>query len=141
MFVDLADLHGNTVDGVHVASAGGVWGTVVFGFAGVFETGTAISFEPSLPDAWAGITFHMQRHGSRMRVELDAEGCTVHVLDGEPVPIHARPGETRPLLDPRLRPVDDVGDGSGNDAASTASCSWRPARTCASPRRPTPRPR
>ena len=115
LYVDLADLHGNTADGVHVASCGGVWGTVVFGFAGVFETGTALSFEPSLPDAWESISFHMQRHGSRMRVELDADGCTVHVLDGEPVPIHARPGETGPLLDPQLRPTDDVGDGSGPD--------------------------
>ena len=115
LYVDLADLHGNTADGVHVASCGGVWGTVVFGFAGVFETGTALSFEPSLPDAWESISFHMQRHGSRMRVELDADGCTVHVLDGDPVPIHARPGETGPLLDPHLRPTDDVGDGSGAD--------------------------
>ena len=81
----------------------------------MFETGTALSFEPSLPDAWESISFHMQRHGSRMRVELDADGCTVHVLDGDPVPIHARPGETGPLLDPHLRPTDDVGDGSDAD--------------------------
>ena len=53
LFVDLADLHGNTRDGVHVASTGGVWGTVAFGFAGMFETGTAMSFDPSLPTAWA----------------------------------------------------------------------------------------
>ena len=39
----------------------------------------------------------------------------MHVLDGDPVPIHARPGETGPLLDPHLRPTDDVGDGSGAD--------------------------
>ena len=49
LFVDLADLHGNTRDGVHVASAGGVWGTVAFGFAGMYETGTAMSFDPRLP--------------------------------------------------------------------------------------------
>ena len=61
------------------------------------------------------MSFHVQRHGSRMRVELDADGCTVTVLDGDPVPIHARPGETGPLLDPHLRPTDDVGDGSGPD--------------------------
>ena len=29
----------------------------------------------------------MQRHGSRLRVEIDADGCTVEVLDGHPVPI------------------------------------------------------
>ena len=36
----------------------------------------------------------MQRHGSRMRVELDADGCTVTVLDGDPVPIHTTAGWT-----------------------------------------------
>jgi hypothetical protein len=29
----------------------------------------------------------MQRHGAKMLIELDAEGCTVNVLDGPPVPI------------------------------------------------------
>src|SRR5665647_3420176 len=35
LFVDLADLHQNTVDGVHIASAAGVWGTLVNGFGGM----------------------------------------------------------------------------------------------------------
>jgi alpha,alpha-trehalose phosphorylase len=94
MYVDLADLHRNTRDGVHVASAGGVWSTVAFGFAGLMETGTALSFDPSMPEEWAGITFHLERHGSRLRVGLDRDGCTVTVLGGEPVPIHTTAGFT-----------------------------------------------
>ena len=35
LFVDLADLHGNTSDGVHVASTGGVWNALVYGFGGM----------------------------------------------------------------------------------------------------------
>jgi alpha,alpha-trehalose phosphorylase len=89
LFVDLADTHGNASDGVHVASCGGVWGTIAFGFAGLFDSGTALRFSPSLPARWQGITFHMQRHGSRLRVEIDADGCTVEVLDGHPVAIEA----------------------------------------------------
>jgi alpha,alpha-trehalose phosphorylase len=87
LFVDLADTHGNANDGVHVASTGGVWGTIAFGFAGLFDSGTALRFSPSLPSRWEGITFHMQRHGSRLRVDIDADGCTVEVLEGHPVPI------------------------------------------------------
>ena len=34
LFVDLADLHGNAPDGVHVASTGGVWSALVYGFGG-----------------------------------------------------------------------------------------------------------
>jgi len=94
LFVDLADLHGNTRDGVHVASAGGVWGTVVFGFAGLFESGTSISFDPRLPDTWSAMSLRVQRHGSRMVVDLDNTGCTVRVLSGDPVLIHTTAGIT-----------------------------------------------
>ena len=87
LYVDLADTHGNTSDGVHVASAGGVWGTVVHGFAGMYDSGTTLSFDPRLPLQFEGISFRMQRHGARMVVELDHDGCTVTVLDGPPVPI------------------------------------------------------
>ena len=83
-------------DGVHVASAGGVWSTIAFGFAGLFDSGTSLKFTPSLPSGWDGLTFQLQRHGSRLRVELDREGCTVHVLSrGHPVPIDrtTTPGE------------------------------------------------
>jgi alpha,alpha-trehalose phosphorylase len=87
LFVDLIDAHHNTSDGVHIASCGGAWGTVVFGFAGLFDHGYALQFSPRLPSAWQGLSFRMQRHGAKMLVELDAEGCTVTVLDGPPVPI------------------------------------------------------
>ena len=96
LFVDLADTHGNANDGVHMASAGGVWGTIAFGFAGLFDSGTALQFTPSLPSAWEGVRFRMQRHGARMLVELDGEGCTVTALDGPPVPLHVEEdGEMR----------------------------------------------
>ena len=119
LFVDVLDLHGNTRDGVHVASAGGVWGTVVFGFAGLFETGTAISFDPRLPSAWSSMSFRVQRHGSRMVVDLDHDGCTVAVVSGEPVPIHTQPGVTG--LSPELEgePDDHVRAGVGRPARAT----------------------
>jgi alpha,alpha-trehalose phosphorylase len=94
LFVDLADLHGNARDGVHVASTGGMWGTIAFGFSGMYETGTAMSFDPQLPDRYRSITFRVQHHGSRMLIELDGEGCTVSVIDGDPVPIHTTAGWT-----------------------------------------------
>ncbi|MGD9704472.1 MAG: glycoside hydrolase family 65 protein [Acidimicrobiia bacterium] len=89
LYVDLADTHGNTSDGAHIASAGGVWGTIVYGFAGMYDSGTTLQFAPRLPNEWEGITFRIQRHGSRMVVDLDHDGCTVSVLDGddEGVPI------------------------------------------------------
>jgi alpha,alpha-trehalose phosphorylase len=98
LFVDLADTHGNADDGVHVASAGGVWSTIAFGFAGLFDSGTALRFAPRLPSAWESMTFRMQRHGARLIVELDAGGCTVTVVDGPPVPLDIIDGDERRVV-------------------------------------------
>lgn len=87
LFVDLANMHGNTEDGVHIASAGGVWTTIAYGFAGMFDTGAALSFAPHLPPAFDGISFRLQRHGSRLQVDLDHDGAVLTVLSGPPVPI------------------------------------------------------
>ncbi len=95
LFVDLADTHGNTADGVHIASAGGVWGTVVFGFAGLYDSGISLRFSPRLPLVWTRMTFRMQRHGARMRVDLDPDGCTISVLSGNGVPIETGDGVVR----------------------------------------------
>ena len=35
VLVDLGDIGGNVIDGVHIASAGGVWMTLVYGFGGM----------------------------------------------------------------------------------------------------------
>jgi len=94
LFVDLADLHGNTSDGVHIASAGGVWVTIAFGFAGMFDTGVALAFAPRLPEVWKRLSFHLQRHGTQLRVDLDPDGCTVHVLHGFGTPVVGPDGKT-----------------------------------------------
>ena len=51
------NLHGNTVDGLHVASAGGVWSALVFGFGGMRDRGGKLSFDPRLPDDWPSMRF------------------------------------------------------------------------------------
>ena len=49
IFVDLGDLHHNAADGVHVASAGGVWTALVSGFGGMRDHFGELSFDPRLP--------------------------------------------------------------------------------------------
>ncbi len=74
---------------MHVASAGGVWAGIVHGFAGMVERGDHLEFTPRLPKAWDGVTFHLRRHRSTMRVDLDHDGCTLTVVDGLGVADHA----------------------------------------------------
>jgi len=48
LLMDLADASGNMADGVHVASAAGVWRALAFGFGGLREYDGALSITPHL---------------------------------------------------------------------------------------------
>ena len=87
LYLDLCDAHGNTADGVHIASTGGVWAGVVNGFAGMVEHGNLLEFSPRMPALWDSITFRLTRHRSRVRVDLDHDGCTLTLEAGIGVPI------------------------------------------------------
>jgi len=85
LYVDLANLHDNTVDGVHIASAGGVWSALVCGFGGMRDHRGQLSFEPRLPAGWPSLTFRLSWQGSRLRVELDQGQMRVTVeMQDEP---------------------------------------------------------
>ena len=90
VFVDLADLHSNTGDGVHVASAGGVWSALVFGFAGMRDHGSMLHFDPRLPDAWPSLTFRMTQRGSRLRVTVRSESITFAIEEGQSLTVDVR---------------------------------------------------
>ncbi|RCK69097.1 glycoside hydrolase family 65 protein [Desertihabitans brevis] len=82
LFVDLADRHRNTADGVHVASAGGVWSALVFGFAGMRDDNGLVTFDPRLPRTWNRLTFRIRVGGTRVRVELTADALSFAVEEG-----------------------------------------------------------
>ncbi len=85
LYVDLTDLHGNTVDGLHIASAGGVWSALVFGFAGMSDRNGRLAFEPRLPKGWPSLRFKVAWRGSRLLVELSQEEIRFTIVeDGEP---------------------------------------------------------
>jgi alpha,alpha-trehalose phosphorylase len=90
LFVDLADLHGNTSDGVHVASTGGAWYATVFGFGGVRDFNGELSLDPRLPRSWTGLTFRLTWRGSRLRVELAPGGVTLTIEDGPSLSLSVR---------------------------------------------------
>ncbi|RYZ25065.1 MAG: glycoside hydrolase family 65 protein, partial [Propionibacteriaceae bacterium] len=90
LYVDLANLHGNTSDGVHVASTGGVWNALVYGFAGMRDYNGVITFDPRLPDGWKGLSFQLTLRGTRLRVDLEARRIGFTVLEGGQAEITVR---------------------------------------------------
>ena len=90
LFVDLVDRHGNTSQGVHVASTGGVWSALVGGFGGMRDHSGDLTFDPRLPQGWDSITWRMRWHGSRLRVRLEPDALLLAVEVGGPVTAHVR---------------------------------------------------
>jgi alpha,alpha-trehalose phosphorylase len=89
-FIDLEDTHGNTIDGVHIASTGGVWSSLVSGFAGLRDQGPVPFFDPRLPADWEGLSFHLKILGRLLHVQLDAGALTLGVRSGEPLDVDVR---------------------------------------------------
>jgi len=69
-FVDLEDSRGNTVDGIHAASAGGVWQAVVLGFGGLRITPEGPRAWPQLPEHWKRLQFSVWYRGQRLSFDL-----------------------------------------------------------------------
>ncbi|MEJ1155046.1 MULTISPECIES: glycoside hydrolase family 65 protein [Microbacterium] len=90
LFVDLADLHNNASDGVHVASAGGVWTALVSGFGGMRDHFGELSFDPRLPEAWPSLTFPLHWGGTRLEVSITRDEIAVAADDGPPVSFSVR---------------------------------------------------
>ncbi|WP_449408855.1 glycoside hydrolase family 65 protein [Microbacterium maritypicum] len=90
LFVDLHDLHHNAADGVHVASAGGVWTALVCGFGGMRDWAGELSFDPRLPADWPSLSFPLQWQGSALEVTVTKDELRVHVRSGDPVPFTVR---------------------------------------------------
>ena len=82
LYVDLADLQGNSSDGVHVASLGGVWTSVVHGFGGMRDSGQHLAFDPRLPARWSSLGFHVARRGSRLRIDITHDTFGAVLLSG-----------------------------------------------------------
>jgi alpha,alpha-trehalose phosphorylase len=104
LFMDLADLAGNTTDGVHMASAGGVWLALTHGFLGMSSRGETIRFTPRLPSEWSYLTVNLAHRGRLLRVELRSDHLVID-LEGQPLDVeiedetvHLVPGRNeRPL--------------------------------------------
>jgi len=96
--VDLADVGGNVMDGVHIASAGGVWMALIHGFAGMRHHDGVLSFRPRLPASWSSLRFALRVRGQRLEVEIERESVR-YTLRG-PEELKIRHGDREVSLTP-----------------------------------------
>ncbi|MEB3177609.1 MAG: beta-phosphoglucomutase [Nostocaceae cyanobacterium] len=72
--VDLEDVRGNAHEGIHGASAGGIWQAVVFGFAGITLTEQGPVANPHLPPGWERLKFKIHWRGTWHEFDLRPSG-------------------------------------------------------------------
>ena len=70
LHADISNLFGNTREGIHAASIGGTWQSVVFGFAGVKTKRNDLFINPHMPFSWQSLSFSLfwkDRYGRSKR--------------------------------------------------------------------------
>lgn len=75
--IDLSDAAAAIGGGVHIGALGGLWMTVIFGFAGVAFGDDEIILSPRLPAGWTRLAFSLLWRGRQFRCEIRQ---TVHRL-------------------------------------------------------------
>jgi alpha,alpha-trehalose phosphorylase len=89
---DLHNLHGNSGQGLHIASLAGGWTVAVAGFGGLRDHNGELTFAPRLPPAISRLRFRIVYRGRNLTVTITRQQATYSV-DGEPLDIrhHGRP--------------------------------------------------
>ena len=65
--IDRADLTGTTAGGVHLATMGGLWQALAYGFAGLRPQGSVLEIDPQLPGVWDALALRLLPRFSRAR--------------------------------------------------------------------------
>ncbi|AQQ54818.1 glycoside hydrolase family 65 protein [Planococcus lenghuensis] len=85
--LDLDNIHGNTKDGLHMASMGGTWLSIVSGFGGLRVKDSGLSLNPWLPENWDGLGFRVRYQDRLIKVRVESERVIYTLIEGEDLPI------------------------------------------------------
>ena len=116
LLMDLADVGGNVKDGCHIASMGGTWMMLTYGFGGLRDNDGTLSFWPRrAPEDNAILRFPVTYHGQRLEVEIGRETVEYTLREGECLVIRHEAEEVQLTRD---RPVAKrrSADGEGQDS-------------------------
>jgi alpha,alpha-trehalose phosphorylase len=84
LLMDLADVGGNVKDGCHIASMGGTWMMLTYGFGGMRDNDGTLSFWPRrAPEDNAILGFPLTYHGQRLEIEIGLERVEYTLREGE----------------------------------------------------------
>ena len=83
--MDLDDLTGSTGEGLHLATMGGTWQALAYGFMGLRPAAGMLRVDPVLPTSWSALELRVQFHGARVRVRKERSHLVISA--DRPVPV------------------------------------------------------
>jgi alpha,alpha-trehalose phosphorylase len=84
LLMDLADVGGNVKDGCHIASMGGTWMMLAYGFGGMRDNDGTLSFWPRrAPEENAKLRFPVTYRGQRLEIEIGLDKVEYALREGE----------------------------------------------------------
>ena len=84
LLMDLADVGGNVKDGCHIASMGGTWMMLTYGFAGMRDDDGTLSFWPRrAPEENAILRFPLTYRGQMLEIEIGLDRVEYALREGE----------------------------------------------------------
>jgi trehalose/maltose hydrolase-like predicted phosphorylase len=90
--LDLDDLTGTTSGGVHLATMGGLWQALAYGFCGLRPGRHLLNIDPQLPSEWSALTLHLMFHGAPVVIRAEHGGVVIDCV----VPLTVRIGGAPP---------------------------------------------
>jgi trehalose/maltose hydrolase-like predicted phosphorylase len=75
--LDLADITGVTASGLHLATMGGLWQAIAFGFLGMSCHGGVLGLEPRLPPQWSQFAMRCRVRSVRLSITLSGDRLEV----------------------------------------------------------------
>jgi trehalose/maltose hydrolase-like predicted phosphorylase len=79
--LDLDDLTGTTAGGLHLATMGGVWQALAYGFLGLRARADVLEIDPCLPGAWDALTLRLRFRGQPIGLRADHDTLRVACRD------------------------------------------------------------
>ena len=105
LLTDLSDVHGNVKDGCHIASMGGIWMVLAYGFAGMRDHDGTLSFRPNrASDATGRLQLSVTVRGQLLQVEVGETSAKYSLREGDGLVIRHEDEEIRLTSDDPIAP-------------------------------------
>lgn len=85
--LDLDDEFDTVRSGLHGASMGGTWMSVVNGFAGLRLSEGRVSLKPFLPPRWNSLRFCLHIQGRIIQISITQQETSLRLIKGEPLTV------------------------------------------------------